>query len=78
VFDLVPTLQGMAIALQEANRTLYPDGPDLRVAVRPIEPGSYEIHYALSYLSEKLPLAAMMVAPGSLHQISEMLGDLGV
>ena len=80
VFELVPTLQSMAVALREANRTLFPETPDLRVGVKPIEEGSYEIHYVLSYAQESLPVLAMAAsaAPGGISQIAQMLGDLGV
>ncbi len=66
MFELVSTLQSMAVALREANRTLFPQSPDLRVGVQPIEEGSYEIHYAPSYIQEHLPVLAMAAgaAPG--------------
>jgi hypothetical protein len=54
VFDLIRTFESMKVSLQEANRTVNPHAPDIRVAVRPIKAGSYEIHYALSYLPENL------------------------
>jgi hypothetical protein len=80
VFELAPALQAMGIALREANRTLFPQSADMRVAVKPIEEGSYEIHYVLSYVQEHLPVIAMAVgvAPGGLNQIAKVLGDLGV
>jgi hypothetical protein len=77
VFDLVRSLQSMTVALQEANRTVNPQAPEIRVAVKPIVAGSYEIHYALSFLPEQLPLVATLGIVG-LHSIAEMLGDLGV
>ncbi len=78
VFDLVRTLESMKVALQEGNRTVNPQSPDIRVAVRPIQAGSYEIHYALSYLPETLPLVAAGISLTGIHKISELLGDLGV
>ena len=80
VFELAPTLQSMGVSLREANRTLFPQSSDLRVAVKPIEEGSYEIHYVLSYAQEALPVLAMAAgsAPGGLSQIAQVLGDLGV
>jgi hypothetical protein len=80
VFELAPTLQSMGVALREANRTLFPHSSDLRVAVKPIEEGSYEIHYVLSYAQEHLPVVAMALgaAPGGISQIAQVLGDLGV
>ena len=80
VFELAPTLQSMGIALREANRTLFPQSADMRVAVKPIEEGSYEIHYVLSYVKEHLPVIAMAsgVSSGALEQIAKVLGELGV
>jgi hypothetical protein len=80
VFELAPTLQSMGVALREANRTLFPQSTDLRVAVKPIQEGSYEIHYVLSYAQEMLPIVAMAVssAPDGVNQIAKLLGDLGV
>lgn len=80
VFELAPALQAMGVTLREANRTLFPQSSDMRVAVKPIEEGSYEIHYVLSYVQEHLPVIAMAAAstPGSLEQIAKVLGDLGV
>jgi hypothetical protein len=80
VFELAPTLQAMGVALREANRALFPESSDLRVAVKPIEAGSYEIHYVLSYAQEALPVLAMAAGsvPGGLSQIAQVLGDLGV
>lgn len=80
VFELAPTLQAMGVALREANRALFPQSSDLRVAVKPIEEGSYEIHYVLSYAQEQLPVLAMAAAaaPGGIGQIAKVLGDLGV
>jgi hypothetical protein len=80
VFDLVQKIESMKVALQEANRTVNPNSPDVRVAVRPIQAGSYEIHYALSYLPESLPIVAAAAGGGitTIAQISKVLGDLGV
>jgi hypothetical protein len=80
VFELAPTLQSMGVALREANRALFPQSADLRVGVMPIEQGSYEIHYVLSYAKEHLPVIAMAAgaAPGGISQIAQLLGDLGV
>ena len=80
VFELGPALQSMGVALREANRTLFPQSSDMRVAVKPIEEGSYEIHYVLSYVQEHLPVIAMAAgaSPGALSQIAQVLGDLGV
>jgi hypothetical protein len=80
VFELVPTLQSMALTLREANRTIFPQATDVRVAVKPIKEGSYEIHYVLSYAQEHLPVLAAVAAgtPGGLNQIAQVLGDLGV
>jgi hypothetical protein len=80
VFELAPTLQSMGVALREANRALFPQSADLRVAVKPIEDGSYEIHYVLSYAQEALPVPAMAAtsAPGGFSQIAQVLSDLGV
>jgi hypothetical protein len=80
VFELAPALQAMGVALREANRALFPQSTDLRVAVKPIEEGSYEIHYVLSYVQESLPVLAMAAgtAPGQISQIAQVLSDLGV
>lgn len=80
VFELAPALQAMGVTLREANRALFPQSSDMRVAVKPIEEGSYEIHYVLSYVQEHLPVIAMAAAsaPGSLEQIAKVLADLGV
>jgi hypothetical protein len=80
VFEMTRTLQSMGIALREANRTLFPEASELRVGVKPIEKGSFEIHYVLSYVVEQLPVIAMAAgsAPTVLNQIAQMLEDLGV
>ena len=37
VFELAPALQAMGVTLREANRTLFPQSTDMRVAVKPID-----------------------------------------
>ena len=64
VFELAPTLQSMGVALSESNRALFPQSTDLRVAVKPIEDGSYEIHCVLSDRRETLPVLAMAATWG--------------
>jgi hypothetical protein len=80
VFELAPTLHSMGVVLRTANRALFPQARDLRVAVKPVEEGSYEIHYVLSYAAEQLPVLAMAAtaSPGGLSQIAQVLSDLGV
>jgi hypothetical protein len=80
VFDLATSLEAMGRVIREANRVLYPQEPAVQVSVRPVQKGSYEIPYVLSYVVENAgPLfVAVVTIPGGLEKISNVLGDLGV
>jgi hypothetical protein len=79
VFDLAPTLVAMGQLIQEAHRTVYPEGPELVITVRPFQPGSFDIPTIITYGA---PILAQGLFPGGVprtpKEIYETLKHLGM
>src|SRR2546421_9972780 len=72
VFALAPTLLALGKLIQEGNRTLYPDGKQIAVSVKPFRGGSFIVDVSLFPTDAIYPILALVkdVPP---HQILEVL-----
>src|SRR6266498_4642026 len=47
VFELAPTLLALGQLIQDSNRTLYPEGSEIAVNVKPFKEGSFIVDISL-------------------------------
>ncbi|MBC7929270.1 MAG: hypothetical protein H7Z38_01785, partial [Rubrivivax sp.] len=76
VFELAPTLLSLGQLIQEANRTLYPQGQEIAVNVKPFKQGSFIVDIVLfpSHLQQLIDL----IQHTSPEQIKHLLESLGI
>lgn len=76
VFALAPTLLALGKLIQESNQTLYPEGHQIAVNVKPFKEGSFIVDVVLFYSEAFYPIFALGkdVPP---QQIIDLLGFLG-
>jgi hypothetical protein len=77
VFALAPTLLSLGKLIQESNQTLYPEGHQIAVNVKPFKEGSFIVDITLFHAEAFYPIFAIGkdIPP---HQIVEMLSFLGL
>jgi hypothetical protein len=77
VFALAPTLLALGQLIQEGNRTLYPDGKQIAVNVKPFREGSFIVDVSLFPTEAIYPILALAkdIPPA---QILAVLGFIGI
>ena len=75
VFELAPTLLSLGQLIQEANRTLYPQGQEIAVNVKPFKQGSFIVDIVLfpTHLQQLIDL----IQHTSPEQVKHLLQSLG-
>jgi hypothetical protein len=74
--ELIPILTSLGELIQEGNRVLDPDSPDIDISVKPFERGSFEIQMLLS--PRVLGALFALVDGGGLQKITEVLSNIGL
>lgn len=77
VFKLAPTLLALGELIQQSNRELYPDGPEVAVNVKPFREGSFIVDLTLFPDSQFQQLLDLF-APHSLEQLKTLLETIGL
>ena len=77
VFALAPTLLSLGKLIQESNQTLYPEGHQIAVNVKPFREGSFIVDITLFHSEAFYPIFAIGkdIPP---NQIIELLGMIGL
>jgi hypothetical protein len=79
VFELAPTLLSLGQLVQEANRTLYPEGQEIAVNVKPFKQGSFIVDVVLFFPSHLQQLLDLIqhTSPEQVKHLLESLGIIG-
>ena len=77
VFALAPTLLSLGKLIQESNQTLYPEGHQIAVNVKPFREGSFIVDITLFHAEAFYPIFAIGkdIPP---NQIIQLLGMIGL
>lgn len=81
VFELAPTLLALGQLIQESNRTLYPEGQQIAVNVKPFQGGSFIVDIVLFPGVDPHTLWSIAESAAqnvSTQQILTVLGTLGI
>jgi hypothetical protein len=77
IFKLAPTLLALGELIQESNKTLYPDGKEIGVNVRPFRDGSFIVDLSMFPQSNFQQLLEFFT-PHSLEQLKTLLEVIGL
>jgi hypothetical protein len=77
VFRLAPTLLSLGELIQETNRQLNPDGPQIGVNVKPFRQGSFVVDLSV-FPHSNLQQLLELLTPHSLDQVKTLLQVLGL
>lgn len=77
VFKLAPTLLSLGALIQESNRALFPDGPEISVNVKPFREGSFIVDLSLFQASNFKQLLDFLT-PHSIEQLQALLESIGL
>jgi hypothetical protein len=77
VFKLAPTLLALGELIQESNRELHPDGPQVAVNVKPFREGSFIVDLTL-FPTSNLQQLLDLFTPHSLEQLKALLEVIGL
>jgi hypothetical protein len=74
--ELLQILTSLGELIQESNRVVHPQEPDVSISVKPFEEGSFDIELILSSVA----LGPLMVAwqTGAIHKVIDVLSNVGV
>jgi hypothetical protein len=76
VFELAPTLLSLGQLIQEANRTLYPNGQEIAVNVKPFKQGSFIVDIVL--FPTNLQQLIDLIQHTTPEQVKYLLQSLGI
>ncbi len=77
IFKLAPTLLAIGELIQQSNRELNPNGPEVGVNVKPFRDGSFIVDLTLFQDSNFRQLLHFLT-PHSLEQLESLLRDIGM
>jgi hypothetical protein len=77
IFKLAPTLLALGELIQQSNRELNPDGPEIAVNVKPFREGSFVVDMTL-FQGSNLRTLLDIFTPHSIEQLESLLKVIGM